>query len=163
VQHWLYQQPIQQSGIGEVSAVRLVEQVTEDDAARTFICRRADEFRAPDPKEKAIPLHAAHHDQINSALTQFKASVVAEALQADPYCGDVFVFRSKRADRLKVLVFDGTGLVLATKWLEEGVFTFPPVQDGAILLTTEQLSVLMAGLDWSQVVPRPVKRPTKAC
>ena len=35
--------------------------------------------------------------------------------------------------------------------------------DGAILLTTEQLSVLMAGLDWSQVVPRPVKRPTKAC
>jgi superfamily II DNA/RNA helicase len=43
----------------------------------------ADEFRAPDPKEKTIPLHAAHHDQINSALTKFKASVVAEALQAE--------------------------------------------------------------------------------
>ena len=43
----------------------------------------ADEFRAPDPKEKSIPLHAAHHDQINSALTRFKASVVAEALQAE--------------------------------------------------------------------------------
>jgi hypothetical protein len=42
----------------------------------------ADEFRAPDPKEKAIPLHAAHHDHINSALFQFKESVVAEALQA---------------------------------------------------------------------------------
>jgi len=90
-------------------------------------------------------------------------ALVAEALKADPYCGDAFVFRSKRADRLKILVFDGTGLVLATKWLEEGVFTFPPVQDGAILLTAEQLSVLMAGLDWSRVVPRPVKRPTKAC
>lgn len=43
----------------------------------------ADEFRAPDQKEKSIPLHAAHHDQINSALTKFKESVVAEALQAE--------------------------------------------------------------------------------
>ena len=43
----------------------------------------ADEFRAPDPKEKSIPLHAAHHDHINSALTKFKASVIAEALQAE--------------------------------------------------------------------------------
>lgn len=43
----------------------------------------ADEFRAPNPKEKAIPLHAAHHDHINSALAAFKASVIAEALQAE--------------------------------------------------------------------------------
>lgn len=43
----------------------------------------ADEFRAPDPNEKAIPLHAAHHDQINSALVKFKESIVAEALQAE--------------------------------------------------------------------------------
>jgi superfamily II DNA/RNA helicase len=43
----------------------------------------ADEFRAPDLKEKSIPLHAAHHDHINSALTKFKASVIAEALQAE--------------------------------------------------------------------------------
>ena len=43
----------------------------------------ADEFRAPDPKEKAIPLHAAHHEQINAALVKFRESVVAEALQAE--------------------------------------------------------------------------------
>ena len=43
----------------------------------------ADEFRAPDPKEKAIPLHAAHHDHINTALTSFKASVIAESLQTE--------------------------------------------------------------------------------
>jgi superfamily II DNA or RNA helicase len=42
----------------------------------------ADEFRAPDPQEKSVPLHAAHHDHVNAALTQFRASVVAEALQA---------------------------------------------------------------------------------
>lgn len=43
----------------------------------------ADEFRAPDPRELAIPLHTAHHDHINSALTKFRESVVAEALQAE--------------------------------------------------------------------------------
>jgi len=43
----------------------------------------ADEFRAPDPREKAVPLHTAHHDHINSALVKFKESVVAEALQAE--------------------------------------------------------------------------------
>lgn len=42
----------------------------------------ADEFRATDPKEKAVPLHAAHHEHINSALTLFKEAVVAETLQA---------------------------------------------------------------------------------
>ena len=40
-----------------------------------------DEFRAPDPKEKAITLHAAHHDHINAALKKFKEAVIAEALQ----------------------------------------------------------------------------------
>ncbi|MBU6409794.1 MAG: helicase, partial [Verrucomicrobia bacterium] len=43
----------------------------------------ADEFRAPNPREEAIPLHAAHYDHINSALAKFKESVVAEALQAE--------------------------------------------------------------------------------
>jgi superfamily II DNA/RNA helicase len=43
----------------------------------------ADEFRAPDSKEKSIPLHAAHHDHINTALEKFKQSVVAEALQSE--------------------------------------------------------------------------------
>ena len=55
--------------------------------------------------------------------------MVAE-LNGNPYSGDVFVFRSKRADRLKFLVFDGTGMILATKWLEEGRFTWPPVRAG---------------------------------
>jgi transposase len=88
-------------------------------------------------------------------------AMVAQALGADPYCGDVFVFRSKRKDRLKLVVWDGTGMVLVTKWLEEGAFTFPPIQDGAIVLTAMQLSVLVAGLDWTQVTQKAVTRPTK--
>jgi transposase len=88
-------------------------------------------------------------------------AMVAQALDADPYCGDVFVFRSKRKDRLKMLVWDGTGMVLITKWLEAGGFTFPPAQDGAVSLTATQLSVLLAGLDWSRVAREAVKRPSK--
>jgi transposase len=90
-------------------------------------------------------------------------AMVAQALLADPYCGSIFVFRSKRKDRLKMIVWDGTGMVLVTKWLEAGAFTFPPVQDGAVVLTATQLSVLMAGLDWTAVARKAVRRPTKVC
>jgi len=41
------------------------------------------------------------------------SALVSEALRANPYCGDVFVFRSKRADRVKLLAWDGSGMVLA--------------------------------------------------
>ena len=88
-------------------------------------------------------------------------AMVAQALLADPYCGSIFVFRSKRKDRLKMIVWDGTGMVLMTKWLEEGAFTFPPIQDGTVVLTATQLSVLVAGLDWTQVARKVVRRPTR--
>ena len=80
--------------------------------------------------------------------------LVKETLAADPFAGDVFVFRSKRADRLKILVWDGSGLVLVSKRLERGRFTWPPVQDGAVALSAAQLTLLFSGVDWSQVVPR---------
>ena len=88
-------------------------------------------------------------------------ALVAQALNSDPWCGDVFVFRSKRKDRIKLIAWDGSGMVLVTKWLEDGAFVFPPVQDGAIVLTATQLSVLLAGLDWTRVAGKPVKRPSK--
>jgi transposase len=76
-------------------------------------------------------------------------ALVAQELQANPYSGDVFVFRSKRADRLKLLAFDGTGIVLATKWLEEGKFVWPPIQSGTLRLTATQLAMLFDGLGGS--------------
>jgi transposase len=60
-----------------------------------------------------------------------------------------------------MVVWDGTGMVLVTKWLEEGGFTFPPIQEGAVVLTATQLSVLVSGLDWTQVAQRAVRRPRK--
>ncbi len=88
-------------------------------------------------------------------------ALVAEALDSDPYCGDVFIFRSKRKDRLKLLAWDGSGMVLATKWLEEGGFTWPPITAGRVEISPEQMAVLVAGLDWTKLAPAAVRRPTK--
>ena len=89
------------------------------------------------------------------------SALVSEALRANPYCGDVFVFRSKRVDRVKLLAWDGSGMVLATKWLEDGGFTWPPVTGGRVEISAEQMAVLVAGLDWTKLAPGPVRRPTK--
>lgn len=89
-------------------------------------------------------------------------ALVAESLKGNPYCGDIFVFRSKRRDRLKILVFDGTGMILATKWLEEGGFAWPPIKDGCMCVGATQLAMLVEGLsERSRIVPKLVKRPTK--
>ncbi|MGH9485956.1 MAG: IS66 family insertion sequence element accessory protein TnpB [Terriglobales bacterium] len=55
------------------------------------------------------------------------AALVKEALQADPFASDIFVFRPKRAGRPKILVRDGSGLVLLGKRIERGRFTWPQV------------------------------------
>jgi transposase len=79
------------------------------------------------------------------------ASLVAQALAADPFAGDVFIFRSKRSDRLKILIWDGTGLCLVSKRLERGTFTWPVVSDGAVTLNAAQLRLLFSGMDWTQI------------
>ena len=48
-------------------------------------------------------------------------------LRQDPFSGTIFVFRSKRADRVKMLVYDGTGLVLIWKRLEGSKFKWPAI------------------------------------
>ena len=89
-------------------------------------------------------------------------ALVADGLKGNPYGGDVFVFRSKRADRLKFLIFDGSGMILTTKWLEEGGFAWPPIEDGATSLTPTQFAMLFDGFsEWMRVAPKAVKRPRK--
>jgi len=88
------------------------------------------------------------------------AALAKETLAQDPFSGTVIVFRSKRSDRVKILVYDGTGLVLIWKRLERGVFKWPPITGGLMRLSSAQLAALFEGLDWSRMhVPR-VLRPT---
>jgi transposase len=87
------------------------------------------------------------------------AAYVEQQLQADPFSGIVYVFRSKRADKVKLLFWDQTGLVLVTKRLEDGRFRWPAIEDGVMRLSPAQLSALMEGLDWSRVHMRRVRAP----
>lgn len=87
------------------------------------------------------------------------AAYVEQQLKADPFSGIVYVFRSKRADKVKLLFWDQTGLVLVTKRLEDGRFRWPAIQDGVMRLSPAQLSALMEGLDWSRVHMRRVRAP----
>ena len=87
------------------------------------------------------------------------AAMVQTQLLADPFSGQLFVFRGRRGDRLKVLWWDGDGLCLFAKRLERGHFVWPQVQQGKVSLTPAQLSMLLEGIDWR----RPVRTaPTMA-
>jgi transposase len=88
------------------------------------------------------------------------AALVREQLRHDPFSGMIFVFRSKRADRLKILAWDGSGLVLLWKRLEHGAFRWPPISDGVMRLSASQLAALMDGMDWSRLHARDVAQPT---
>lgn len=88
------------------------------------------------------------------------AGLVQEHLRLDPFTGAVFVFRAKRADRVKLLIWDGTGLVMIYKRLDEGRFRWPKIHDGVMRLSPAQLSALLEGIDWARVHGRRVPRPT---
>jgi transposase len=79
------------------------------------------------------------------------AALAKEAFGQDPFSGTVLVFRAKRADRVKIIAWDGSGLVMLWKRLDQGVFKWPPVTDGVMRLSAAQLAALLEGLDWSRV------------
>ncbi len=90
------------------------------------------------------------------------AALVQERLAANPFSGAVYVFRAKRADRVKLLWWDGTGICLLTKRLEGNVFRWPPVEDGVLRLTSAQLAALLEGTEWAHAGAREVERPRVA-
>jgi transposase len=90
------------------------------------------------------------------------AALVQEALAADPFSGAVYVFRAKRADRVKLLWWDGTGICLLTKRLEGSVFRWPPIEDGVLRLTPGRLAALLEGTEWARAGVRETERPRAA-
>ncbi|TXL78252.1 IS66 family insertion sequence element accessory protein TnpB [Vineibacter terrae] len=90
------------------------------------------------------------------------AALVQTELGLQPFSGVVFVFRAKRADRVKLLYWDGTGLCLLSKRLEDGRFRWPRLQDGVMRLSAAQLAALLEGLDWRRMHALRVPAPTVA-
>jgi transposase len=76
-----------------------------------------------------------------SALVQIK-------LEQNPLSGQVFIFRGRRGDLVKLIWFDGDGLCLFQKRLERGRFIWPQATEGSVSLTRAQLSMLLEGIDW---------------
>src|SRR4051812_50114708 len=71
------------------------------------------------------------------------AAQVKQVLAADPFSGHLFLFRSKRADYLKILYYDGTGLCLFAKGVGGGKVGWPPVVDGGMILKPPPLAPLL--------------------
>lgn len=90
------------------------------------------------------------------------AAVVEKQLGLDPHSGVAVVFRSKRGDRIKVLYWDGSGIVLTYKRLEDGKFAWPTIRDGVMRLSRAQFEALFEGLDWRRVHARRVRKPSAA-
>jgi transposase len=88
------------------------------------------------------------------------AALIQQTLTEDPFSGQVFVFRGRRGDLVKLLWWDGDGLCLFAKRLERGRFVWPQATSGTVHLTAAQLSMLLEGIDWRR--PERTWKPQKA-
>jgi transposase len=88
------------------------------------------------------------------------AAQVQQKLAADPFSGQVFVFRGRQGDLIKLLGWDGDGMCLFLKRLEQGRFVWPRASDGVVHVSAAPLSMLLEGIDWRH--PKHPWRPQKA-
>ena len=87
------------------------------------------------------------------------AALVKEQLRFDPFAGTLYIFRAKRADRVKIIFWDGSGFCLFSKRLERSKFVWPRIGHVRVQLNSAQLLALVDGLDWKKVRPIEIKRP----
>ena len=100
----------------------------------------------------ALPSHtkiwiAAGVTDLRRGFTGLSA-LVQTKLEQNPLSGQVFIFRGRRGDLVKLIWFDGDGLCLFQKRLERGRFIWPQATEGSISLTRAQLAMLLEGIDW---------------
>ena len=90
------------------------------------------------------------------------ATLVQETLKQDPFSGHLFAFRGRKASTMKVLFWDGNGLCMFTKRLNQGGFVWPRLIDpgGTVHLTPVQLALLIEGIDWR--TPQKIWKPAVA-
>jgi transposase len=91
------------------------------------------------------------------------AELVRQQLLNDPLSGQLFVFRNKRADRLKLLYWDEDGFVIVYKRLEKGTFRFPQADSASLQIRAADLHMLLDGVEFESVKRRPrYRRPVPA-
>ena len=90
-------------------------------------------------------------------------ALVRDYLELDPFAGHLFVFSSRRRDRVKILYWDRDGFALWSKRLEEGTYALPVGENAAEVrreITTQELGALLSGIALTNAVRRKrYKRP----
>jgi transposase len=92
------------------------------------------------------------------------AHLVRAVIREDPLSGHFFVFCNKRRNRLKILVWDGTGFWIHAKRLEKGTFAWPHAEPGRtkLELDSSDLALLLGGIDLRDLERRPWWRRVRA-
>jgi transposase len=112
----------------------------------------------PVPSGVRVWLAAGHTDMrrgMNGLALQ-----VQQVLGRDPHAGDLYVFRGRRGDLIKVVWHDGLGMSLYAKRLERGRFIWPSPGDGSVAISGSQLAYMLDGIDWRH--PQRTWRPELA-
>jgi transposase len=90
--------------------------------------------------------------------------LVRDRLSCDPLSGHVFLFSNAQRNRLKLLFWDGSGLWVCAKRLEKGRFRWPEAagEETKVILSHEELMLLLGGIDLAQTRQRAWHRVTRA-
>ena len=83
------------------------------------------------------------------------SSIVQQALGHSPCAGSAFVFRNRAGNRLRLLLWDGTGVWLCQRRLHQGSFVWPKATDACFSITQAQWQWLIAGVDWQRLSASP--------
>jgi transposase len=81
--------------------------------------------------------------------------VVTSHLAKDPLSGDLYVFRNKRGDRLKILAWQGDGFALYLRRLERGTFALPTANTTEVSVTATELAMILGGIELGSAKRRP--------
>src|SRR5262245_6816240 len=82
-------------------------------------------------------------------------AVVRDHLARDPLSGDLFVFRNRRGDRLKILAWQGDGFALYLRRLEQGTFAFPAADAAEVSILATELAMILGGIELGSARRRP--------
>jgi transposase len=75
------------------------------------------------------------------------SAIITAQLQRDPLSGDLFVFKNRRGDRLKILAWQGDGYALYLRRLERGTFAFPSAATAEVSVTATELAMILGGVE----------------
>ena len=103
-----------------------------------------------------IPVPSGVRVWLATGHTDMRKGFASLSLQVQEV--QLFCFRGRRGDLLKVIWHDGQGACLFTKRLERGRFLWPSATDGAVTISSAQLGYLLSGIDWRN--PQETWRPT---